>query len=110
MFDPSEHYAHEEQQSQSRARQVSPNNATQPRTTHPWSRWETPLLILAVGFTLLLWLLQAGGSHTAWLARVGPWVELVVFLLSLSLLIVYVVGILARKKQRRFVPPLTSPD
>ena len=91
-------------------RQGRPNNATQPNTTRPWSRWETPLLIVAVGFTLLLWLLQDVGYHTAWLARIGPWVELVVCLLSLSLLIVYVVGLLSRRKQRRLVPPLTLPD
>lgn len=85
----------------------SDEEAPHPKTTSPLGRWETPLLFLVGGSTILLWLLQDFGYQAPWFTRIGPWVALGICILSLGLLVVYVLGKLASKKQKHLVATTT---
>ena len=78
-----------------------------PGRGHPWGRWETPLLLTLCGLTLLLWFLQDVGYQASWFTLIGPWVALGITVLGLSLAIIFVIGMLSRKRQGRVVS--TSP-
>jgi hypothetical protein len=92
------------------ARAASAKEAAQRRLPNPLGRWETPLLFVVGISTILLWLLQDIGYRAPWFTHIGPWVALGVGILSFSLLIVYVLGMLVRKRQERLAAPITAPD
>jgi hypothetical protein len=69
----------------------------------PWSRWETPLLLILCGLTMLLWILQNAGYQASWFTLIGPWVALGMTVLGLGLSIIFVIGMLSRKRQGRIV-------
>lgn len=89
---------------------ASSKDAFQRKLPNPFGRWETPLLYLVGISTILLWLLQGVGYRASWFTRFGPWVALGVGILSFSLLIVYIVAVLMRKRQEPLAAPITQPD
>lgn len=76
---------------------------TFPEGEHPWGHWETPLLLILCSLTILFWLLQEAGYQASWFSLIGPWVALGMTVLGLGLSIIFVIGMLSKKRQGRGV-------